>query len=110
MAAGGRPMTAPEAMPKMMQKARACARDVESVQRIRMSKEERAVATMCMFRGPVASPKADMVRRPRVEAPFMRVRSQNVWSGFEVVVLGWMGVVEPARVPKPLTAAHCGGS
>src|SRR5689334_21375165 len=65
---------------------------------------------MCMLSGPVLSENVARVKRPMVEAPFMIVRSQKVWSGLSFTPFVGAGpptTLETLRVPKPRTAAHC---
>lgn len=99
MDAGGRPITAPDVMPKKMQKAIAAVVEPARDQRMRTSRDEIIWETMCILSGPVLSEKAAIVRRPIVDAPFMIVSSQKVWRGLEVDLSAWTGAREPLRVP-----------
>jgi hypothetical protein len=99
MDAGGKPITVPDVIPKRTQKAIAAAVEPALVHKATMRIAEMNCAAICMFKGPVLSEKAAMVSRPTVEAPFMMVRSQNVWSGLLSEFAMCTGTREPSRVP-----------
>lgn len=99
----------PEKTPKTTQKAIASVSDPARDHRIRVRSEQTNCEAMCMLSAPVLSENVARVKRPIVEAPFMMVRSQKVWSGLSLTPLVGCGtdtILETLRVPKPRTAAH----
>ena len=106
--AGGRPMTAPEKMPKTTTKAMADLTVSARVHRIRTRRDAIVVTKQWTFIAPKWSHRYAELRRPMVEVAFMILRSQNarIASGCVFSSLRGPPPWGLSLKPMPVSAAH----